>query len=84
EVGIEIVDPTPISYTVSDNNGLRLETDATIILNQSVVAEVSTPEEVCDPYESDSVSSFNTYGLVVFGLLATLFALFYFRKEETL
>jgi len=83
EEGKEIVDPTPISYSVKDNGGTALSTDAIVTLRNTVVAGVGieTAEE-CATYKETSVDSFNAYGLGLLGLLATLFALYFIRKEK--
>jgi hypothetical protein len=81
EEGVPIVDPTPISYQVADNQGIVLAADALVTLKNTVVADATNGEE-CETYEEDSVSTFNEYGLVLFGLLATFFMLFYFRREK--
>ena len=81
ETGVEVVDPTPISYSVVDNTGKLLNTDTTIVLHQSIVAEVSD-EEDCESYDSDSVSTFSNSGLGLLILFGTLLSMFFFRKEK--
>jgi len=75
-----LVDPTPISYSVEDNSGILLDTNAMVTLKQAVVAGVGT--EVCLDYKETSVDSFNTYGMGLFALLVTLFALIFIQREQ--
>ncbi|CAA6822264.1 MAG: internalin, putative [uncultured Sulfurovum sp.] len=82
EAGTEIVDPTPISYSVADVKGERLETDAMIILNQSVVAETSDTVEDCDPYEESSVPLDNTWSILLVIILGTIAGIIFFRRER--
>jgi len=83
ELGAEIVNPTPISYSVETTEGKRLETDTEIVLSQSVVEEATTTADncVCDDYEENvSIYSDGTILLVI--LLGSLFGIFLFRKEQ--
>ena len=82
ETGTEIVDPTPISYSVEVTNGERLEADATIVLNQSVVAEATDTEEDCETYEESSISLYSDWSLLLVILFGTAFGVFFFRREK--
>jgi len=77
-----IIDPTPISYSVVDkSSGKRLKTDAMIVLKQSVVAGVIKTID-CEPYRESSIPVFNNIGLGILILIITIFGLYYFSREE--
>ena len=79
--GIEVVNPTPISYKVYDNSGNELNADnISITLKSTAVGGVNVNVEDCQT--SDSVSSFNSYGLGLMIFIGTLFGAFLFRKEK--
>ena len=82
EAGIAIVNPTPISYSVADEQGQRLSTNTSIVLNQSVVADETVSEEDCEVYEDDSVALDNNWSLILVVLLGTLMGAFFFRREK--
>ena len=82
EKGIEIVDPTPISYSVEDTKGKRLEADANIVLTQSEVESATDTVETCEDYNESSVSLNATWSLILMALLGTLFGVLFFRKEK--
>ena len=86
EENAPIIDPTPISYKVYDNNGNELETDALIILKNQKIAGVSDTENTgcvtCQEYDDSSVPTLNYIGLGLVGLLTTILGLFLFRKEK--
>jgi hypothetical protein len=83
EKGTSIVNPTPISYSVANRDGQRLETDTKIVLSQSVVADATDTNstEICEDYEDNvSIYSSGTILLVIF--LGSLFGVFLFRQER--
>jgi len=80
ELGVDIVDPTPISYSVETTEGKRLETDTEIVLSQSVVEE-ATDTNSCESYE-ENVSIYNRGTMLLVILLGSLFGMFLFRKEK--
>jgi len=84
ELGTDIVDPTPISYSVENSDGTRLQTDTKIVLSQSVVDDAtnnSTESCDCNEYE-DNVSIYSNGTLLLVILLGSLFGVFLFRKEQ--
>jgi hypothetical protein len=84
EPNAPIVNPTPVGYRVFDMQGNEVDTDATIVLNQSIVAEVTTDNndsEACDPYEESSVDAVNASALLVLILLISALGLLLFRKD---
>jgi CshA-type fibril repeat protein len=83
ELGTDIVDPTPISYSVETTDGTRLETDTKIILSQSVIggATETNSTEVCEDYE-ENVSIYSNGTILLVILLGSLFGVFLFRQER--
>ena len=81
ELGRPIVEPTPISYSVADKSGRRLETYTTIILNQSKVAGATDTAEACEDYE-ENVSLYDNWSIVFVILLGSIFGLLLVRREK--
>ena len=77
-----IVDPTPISYSVADKSGHRLETNAKIILRKSVVGGVTDTIEDCEAYESN-VSIYKNWNIVLVIILGSIFGFLFFRREKS-
>ena len=80
-----IVNPTPISYSVEDIQGKRLQTDARIVLSQSVVAGASDTNatgEVCVDYKENAIPLYDNWMLLIVILLGTVFGVLLMRKEE--
>jgi len=87
EAGIDIVDPTPIAYSVMDNEGNEVNSNSLITLRQSVVAGVTVTENVCNTpcktYSDDSVPTLNLFGwLLLFFLNGVLGLFMIFRDKE--
>jgi len=84
ELGTDIVNPTPISYSVENRDGTRLQTDTQIVLSQSAVTDpVNNSTESCDCNEyEDNVSIYSNGAILLVILLGSLFGVFLFRKEQ--
>ena len=80
EEGIEIVDPTPISYKVFDKRGNELITDALITLKQDVVAGVSNAADDCQT--SDNVSALSNIGMLFTLIFGSLFGGIFLMREK--
>ena len=79
EKGSRYVNPTPISYSVEDNNGNELSTSTLITLRKTVVAGV---DDLSECQTSDSVPVFTKIGLGLLAMIGSIFGLFLFRKER--
>ena len=82
EEGSLIVEPTPISYSVATMDGTRLETNETITLNQSVVADVSDTVEVCEDIEEKSIPLYGNWSLLFIILLSSLLGMSSLRSDK--
>jgi hypothetical protein len=82
--GIDIIDPTPISYKVFDIHGNELKTIALVTLHQSVVGSVSdTIEEYCAPYREDNIPVFQNIGLWLMLMTGFILGILLIRREQS-